>query len=61
MLNYDKLNGAIVSRETLEKIQNDTNVKEFYKYGQTAFLDGWRIVLNDGKTYRVYTGGGKYR
>ena len=55
MLNYDKLNGVIVSRETLERIQSDKNVKEFFKYGETVFLNGWRIILNNDKVYRVYT------
>ena len=55
MINYDKLNGVIVSRETLALIQNDSNVKEFYQYGETVFLKGWRIVLQNDKVYRVYT------
>ena len=45
MINYDKLNGVIVSRETLARIQNDSSVKECYQYGETVFLKGWRIIL----------------
>ena len=55
MIDYDKLNGVIVSRETLALIQNDSNVKEFYQYGETVFLKGWRIILQNDKVYRVYT------
>ena len=55
MINYDKLNAVIVSRETLARIQNDANVKECYQYGETVFLKGWRIILQNDKVYRVYT------
>ena len=55
MINYDKLNSVIVSRETLARIQNDVNVKECYQYGETVFLKGWRIILQNDKVYRVYT------
>lgn len=55
MINYDKLNRVIVSRETLARIQNDSNVKECYQYGETVFLKGWRIILQNDKVYRVYT------
>lgn len=55
MINYDKLNGVIVSRETLARIQNDANVKECHQYGETVFLKGWRIILQNDKVYRVYT------
>lgn len=55
MINYDKLNSVIVSRETLARIQNDVNVKECYQYGETVFLNGWRIILQNDKVYRVYT------
>ena len=55
MINYDKLNGVIVSRETLARIQNDANVKECYQYGETVFLKGWRIILQNDKVYCVYT------
>ena len=58
MLNYDKLNGTIVSRETLEKIQNDKDVTAFYKYGETVWLDGWHIDHKNGNSYRVYMRGG---
>lgn len=55
MINYNKLNGAIVSRETLEHIKNDPNVKEFFYYTDTLFLKAWKIILHTGQQYRVYT------
>ena len=55
MINYDKLNGVIVSRETLEHIKNDPNVKEFFYYTDTFYLKAWKIILHNGNQYRVYT------
>lgn len=55
MINYDNLNGVIVSRETLEHIKNDPNVKEFFYYTDTLYLKAWKIILHNGQQYRVYT------
>ena len=58
MINYDKLNGVIVSRETLSHIISDPNVISVYPSGKTAFLDAYRIEHHNGNYYRVYTRGG---
>lgn len=58
MINYEKLNGIIVSRETLSHMKNDPRCSELYMTGQTAMLDAYRIVLTTGERYRVYTYGG---
>lgn len=58
MINYDKLNGAIVSRETLDKIIHDPDTISIHPTGQTAFLDGYRIEHKNGNRYKVYTRGG---
>lgn len=58
MINFDKLNGAIVSRETLSRIYNDNEVEEAYLSGQTVWLNKHKIILKNGKEYCVYTRGG---
>lgn len=58
MIDYDKLNGMIVSRETLDKMAHDTNTITIHPTGQTAFLDAYRIEHKNGNYYKVYTRGG---
>lgn len=58
MINYDKLNGMIVSRETLEHMKNDLDTAEFYKSGETMWLDRWNFIHKNGNKYYVYTRGG---
>lgn len=57
MINYDKLNGAIVTKTTLTRMINDENVSEVKRVGQTVWLDKWKIITNHG-SYMVYTRGG---
>lgn len=58
MINYDKLNGIIVSRETLGKMTYDPDVRAIWCSGQTVFLDAYRIEHKNGNCYKVYTRGG---
>lgn len=58
MINYDKLNGVIVSRETLSHIIHDPDVISVHPSGKTTFLDCHRIEHQNGNHYRVYTRGG---
>ena len=58
MINYDKLNGVIVSRETLSHIISDPDVISVYPSGKTPFLDAYRIEHKNGNYYRVYIRGG---
>lgn len=58
MIIYDKLNGAIVSRETLDKMFHDSDTISIHPYGQTAFLDAYKIEHKNGNHYKVYTRGG---
>lgn len=58
MLNYDKLNGMIVLRETLGKMAHDPDVTSIRPAGQTAFLDAHKIEHKNGNFYKVYTRGG---
>lgn len=58
MINYDKLNGMIVSRETLGKMTHDPDTISIRSTGQTAFLDAYRIEHKNGNCYKVYTRGG---
>lgn len=43
MINYDNLNGAIVSRETLDKMIHDSDTISIHPTGQTEFLDAYKI------------------
>lgn len=54
MINYDKLNGEIVSRETLDKMIHDHNTISIHQSGQTTFLDGYKIEHKSGNHYKVY-------
>lgn len=58
MLNYDKLNGMIVSHETLGKMAHCPDVISIRPTGQTAFLDAHKIEHKNGNYYKVYTIGG---
>lgn len=58
MINYDKLNGAIVSRETLDKMIHDPDTISIQPSDQTAFLDAYKIEHKNGNYYKVYTRGG---
>lgn len=58
MINYDKLNGAIVSRETLDKMIYDPDTISIQPSGQTEFLDAHKIEHINGNCYKVYTRGG---
>lgn len=58
MINYDKLNGMIVSRETLDCMKNDPDITEHYKSGETIQLDRWNFIHKNGNKYYVYTRGG---
>lgn len=57
MINYDKLNGAIVTKTTLTRMMNDKGTYEVKRVGQTVWLDKYKITTNHGY-YMVYTRGG---
>ena len=58
MIIYDKLNGMIVSCETLGKMAHDPDTISIRSTGQTAFLDAYKIEHKNGNCYKVYTRGG---
>lgn len=58
MINYDKLNGAIVTRTTLDRMFKDKNLCSIYLTGKTTWLDRYKIQHQNGNTYYVYVRGG---
>ena len=58
MINYDKLNGAIVTRTTLDRMFKDKNLCSIYLSGKTICLDRYKIQHKNGNTYYVYVRGG---
>lgn len=57
MINYDKLNGAIVTKTTLKRMMDDPYTIEVKRVGQTVWLDKYKIKTQNN-SYTVYTRGG---
>lgn len=61
MINWNNLNGQIVSRETLERLIRTDEITEAHPVGQTMCLTRYRLSHVNGNDYTLYIRGGYIR